>query len=122
MKAGEKLVVFLGLGFAAWVIAQTVFRYGAEDDGDIRGSDKFMTKTHKQVNKAIAALGKQIGVDWYDINVMLADDAPAFDSAVAGGASEDRPGVIEEIGNTGRLYTWLNGRPVLLVGSAGPAR
>lgn len=110
MKAGEKLVIVLGLGFAAWVIAQTVFRYGAEDDGDIRGSSKFQTKSDglRELDKAIQAFGGVLGLSWDDVVQALEQDA---------GVNELKNGTTANVGGPeGRPYIIIDDKPYLLSG------
>lgn len=117
----EKILVILGVGFAAWVLAQTAFRVNSAPltAKQILGKDT-PADSNAITDSFIKQLGQQLGMDWMGINTLLAEDTETFKQGVRAGGTMERPGVIAELGNTGRLYTWIGDRPVLLPGSDGP--
>lgn len=118
MNSAQKVVVIVGVGFAALVLAQAVFRSGTTAMFDWewnKTADK--RDLDSETDAGIRAVGEMIGVDWLAINKLMSGDNEMYDQAVRNGGTDDVPGIVTNLGGLeGRPYTWLDGVPYLLSG------
>lgn len=118
MNSAQKAVVIVGVGFAALVLAQAVFRSGSMPMFDWEWNKSANEQdTTDDTNTGIRAVGEMIGVDWLTINKLMSGDNEMYNQAVRNGGTDDVPGIVTNLGGLeGRPYTWLDGVPYLLSG------
>lgn len=118
MNSAQKVVVIVGVGFAALVLAQAVFRTGTPAMFDWEWSKTEQAKDKAEEGRdGVRMLGDAFGLDWLAINELLSGDAEMYNQAVRNGGTDDLPGIVTNLGGLeGRPYTWIDGQPYYLSG------
>lgn len=118
MNSAQKVVVVIGIGFAAWVLAQAAFRSGTTSMFDWEwnktADSKASAAEDRDSRKRMAGV---LGISFDDLNLMIYDDIPLFEQAIKYGAPESTPGIVANFGGAeGRPYTVIDDELYLLSG------
>lgn len=118
MNSAQKVVVIVGVGFAALVLAQAVFRSGTPAVFDWEWNKSADNReSGKENNDSIKSMAGVLGISFDDINKMIYDDIPLFEQAIKYGAPEHTPGIFANFGGAeGQPYTVIDDELFLLSG------
>lgn len=117
MDKTEKIVVVLGVGFAALMLAQAAFRTGtAPMPSEWNKTAQKLAESDKE-DASIKTFGDAVGLDWYAINKVISEDSALFRAGAQASGDEANPGVSANIGGLeGRPYTIVDNEAWLMGG------
>lgn len=119
MNSAQKVAVIVGVGFAALVLAQAVFRNGtvpmfaSEWNKTAQGKD-----TAEGDDAKMRRFGDAIGLDWAAVTQVIYDDAQGvFKDGARMSGDKLNPGVFANAGDlSGRPYTIIDDELFVLSG------
>lgn len=118
MNSAQKVVVIVGVGFAALVLAQAVFRTGTTSMFDWEWNKTAQGKeTAANDDDKIKRFGAVLGLDWDAVNQVIYADQGLFKDGARMSGDELNPGVFANAGDlSGRPYTIIDDELFLLSG------